>query len=62
MLSPSLDGKPEDDPALVCAFPEVDFVPKVEGCKHAEDGCTASHVQYDLVLKDVPILIDGITI
>ena len=32
------------------------------GCKHAEDGCTASDVQYDLVLEDVSVLVDGVAV
>ena len=32
------------------------------GCKHAEDGCTASDVQDDLVLENVSILIDGVAV
>ena len=62
MLRSSLDGKPEDDPVLVLRLLDVDYVPRVEGCKHAKDGCTASHVQYDLVLEDVLVLVDSIAI
>jgi hypothetical protein len=27
-------------------------------CVHAEDGCTASDVQYDLVLEEVTVVVD----
>ncbi len=34
----------------------------IEGCKHAQDGCTASDIQDNLVLEDVSVLIDGISV
>ncbi len=33
-----------------------------EGSKHAEDGCTASDIQDDLVLEQMLVLADGILI
>ncbi len=29
---------------------------------HAEDGCTASHVQHHLVLEDVLVVVDGVAV
>ena len=63
MLRSCFDGKPSI-PRKLARIPLLQSKSSYdeEGCRHAEDGCTASYVKNNLVLKEVSILVYRVSI
>lgn len=70
MLRSSFHGEPVSNPVSKCApspapesgFAGISMRNELEVDVHAKDGCTASHIQDDLVLEDVFVLVYRISV